>query len=147
MRFQSPPTHPRKIHPHDPGNGGGFFYLSSSSGEVLSIPSSRGFEERYVLLDDASFFEVSGPLGAAQSGGSGGGYSGGGDEVAARLRQVFRGRAGLLRIAYAASVGPRSVEAMAQQVKEVASGGGQDVTAKMLPVWYPAFWRAKLKIR
>lgn len=90
-----------------PGIGGGFFYLTCS-GEVLALPSPTGFEERYVLLDDAPFFEVSGPLGAQ------------GKECAARLRGVFRARAGVLRVAYAASVRPRSVEAMAQQVREMA---------------------------
>lgn len=92
-----------------PGNGGGFFYLSSS-GEVLSIPSPSGFEERYVLLDDAAFFEVSGPLGAAQGG------EDGGEEVAARFRDVFRKRARMLRIVYTSAVGPRSVEAICRQV-------------------------------
>ena len=87
-----------------PGIGGGFFYLMCT-GEVLALPSPTGFEERYVLLDDASFFEVSGPLGAQ------------GKECAARLRGVFRARAGVLRVAYAASLRSRSVEAMARQVK------------------------------
>lgn len=118
MQLQLPPFNLERNYPYPPGNGGGFFYLTTS-GEVLSIPSSRGFEERFVLVDDASFFEVSGPLSAVQSGGSGGC---GGQEVAARLRQVFRGRAGVLRIVYAASVGPRSVEAMAQQVRELVRG-------------------------
>lgn len=93
-----------------PGNGGGFFYLSSN-GEVLSVPSPSGFDERYVLLDDASFFEVSGPLGASQGGGDGG------EEVAARFREIFRKKAGILRIAYTSAVGPRSVEAICRQVR------------------------------
>eukprot|EP00752_Nemacystus_decipiens_P008770 g7826.t1 len=100
--------------PWDPastGNGGGFFYLSSS-GEVLSVPSPNGFEERYVLLDDASFFEVSGPLGAAQSGGDGG------EEVAARFREIFRKRAGMSRVVYTSAVVPRSVEAIGRQMND-----------------------------
>lgn len=91
------------------GIGGGFFYLICT-GEVLALPSPTGFEERYVLLDDAPFFEVSGPLGTQAK------------ECAARLRGVFRARAGVLRVAYAASVRPRSVEAMAQQVRRRAPG-------------------------
>lgn len=96
-----------------PGNGGGFFYLTSS-GEVISVPSPKGFEEHYVLLHDACFFEVSGPLAAAQGGAQGGG----GEEVAARLRAAFRARAMVLRVLYAASTGPRAVDAMARQVSE-----------------------------
>lgn len=83
---------------------------------MLSVPSPTGFEERYILLDDASFFEVSGPLGAAQSGGEGG------EEVAARLREIFRRRAGILRIVYISAVGPRSVEAICRQVIMRRSG-------------------------
>eukprot|EP00903_Cladosiphon_okamuranus_P006300 g6178.t1 len=110
--------------PWDPasaGNGGGFFYLSSS-GEVLSIPSPSGFEERYVLLDDAAFFEVSGPLGAARDSGDGG------EEVAARFRDIFRKRAGMLRIVYTSSVGPRSVEAICRQMNDTG------VAARRRPV-------------
>lgn len=77
---------------------------------MLSVPTSSGFEERYVLLEDASFFEVSGPLGAAQGGGDGG------EEVAARLREIFRKRVGMLRVLYTSAVGPRSVEAICRQV-------------------------------
>lgn len=86
------------------GSGGGFFYLMCT-GQVRALPSPMGFDKRYVLLDDASFFEVSGPLGAQ------------GNEHAARLRGVFRARAGVLRIVYAASVRPRSIEAMVRQVR------------------------------
>ncbi|CBJ33221.1 calmodulin-like myosin-light chain [Ectocarpus siliculosus] len=96
-----------------PGNGGGFFYFTSS-GDMLSVPSPKGFEEHYVLLDDASFFEVSGPLAAAQGGEQGGG----GEGVAASLRAAFRARAGVLRVLYAASTGPRAVDAMARQMRD-----------------------------
>ncbi|CAM9542999.1 unnamed protein product, partial [Ectocarpus sp. 12 AP-2014] len=102
--------------PWDPASkriGGGFFYLTNG-GEVLSVPSPKGFEERYVLLDDASFFEVSGPLAAAQGGAQGGS----GDDVAASLRAAFRARAGVLRVLYAASTGPRTVDAMARQMRD-----------------------------
>lgn len=78
---------------------------------MLFVPSASGFEERYVLLDDASFFEVSGPLGAAQGGGDGG------EEMAARYREIFRKRAEMLRIVYTPAVGPRSVEAIGRQVR------------------------------
>lgn len=83
---------------------------------MLSVPSRRGFEESYVHLDDASFFEVSGPLGAAQGGGHGG------EEVAARLREIFRKRAEMLRIGYTSAVGPRSVEAICRQVRSSRIG-------------------------
>ncbi|CAM9744831.1 unnamed protein product [Scytosiphon promiscuus] len=103
--------------PWDPsaaGKGGGFFYLCRSS-EVLSIPTPRGFEEHYVAIDDASFFEVSGPLRAAAEAGTNGCD---GAEVAARLRDIFRMRATVLRVAYAPAVGPRSVEAMGRQMND-----------------------------
>lgn len=84
---------------------------------MLYAPSPRGFEERYVLLDCASFFEVSAPLRAAQgAGGGGGGVAD--EEVASQLREIFQGRAEILRVIYAASAGARSVAAMAGQVGE-----------------------------
>lgn len=89
-----------------PESGGGFFYLMCT-GNILAIPSSKGFDERYVVLDDASFFETSGPL-AADS-----------HAEAASLRELFRRRAWVLRVAYTASVGPRSIEAIAGQARDV----------------------------
>lgn len=83
---------------------------------MLSVPSPTGFEDRYILLDDASFFEVSGPLSAAQGGGDGA------EEVAARLREVFRKRAEMLRVVYTSAAGPRSVEAICRQVRMVQAG-------------------------
>lgn len=91
---------------HVPESGGGFFYLMCT-GNILAIPSSKGFNERYVALDDASFFEASGPL-AANS-----------HAEAAALRELFRRRAWVLRVAYTASVGPRSIEAIAGQARDV----------------------------
>lgn len=86
-----------------PGNAGGFFYLMCT-GEVLVLMSPGGFDERFVLLDDASFFEVSGPLGAQDN------------EGAVRFRRIFRARSRVLRVLYTASVGQRSREAIAEQV-------------------------------
>ncbi len=89
---------------------------------MLFAPSPRGFEERYVLLDHAPFFEVSAPLRAAQgAGGGGGGVAD--EEVASQFREIFRVRAEILRVIYAASMGPRSVAAMAGQVSEEGRNG------------------------
>lgn len=85
------------------GNAGGFFYLMDT-GVITAIPAPQGFDERYILLNDASFFEVSGPLSAVDCVG------------AVRLRELYRARSRVLRIMYAVSVDERSVEALAQQV-------------------------------
>lgn len=75
------------------------------NGAVTAIPAPGGFHERYVLLNDAPFFEVSGPLSAADGFG------------ATRLRALHRARSRVLRVIYAVSVQGRSVEALANQVK------------------------------
>lgn len=86
-----------------PGNAGVFFYLMDT-GVITGVPAPRGYDERYVLLNDASFFEVSGPLSAVDFVG------------AVRLRGVYRARSRVLRIVYAISVDERSVDTLAQQV-------------------------------
>lgn len=88
-----------------PGNAGAFFYLMDK-GAITAIPAPGGFHERYVLLNDAPFFEVSGPLSAADGGG------------ATQLRALYRSRSRVLRVVYAVSVEGRSVEILANQVHQ-----------------------------
>lgn len=76
------------------------------TGVVEAIPTTRGFDERYVLLDDASFFEVSGPLAAED------------DTGATLLRRLYRARARVLRIVYTIPVDLRSIDALAEQVRK-----------------------------
>lgn len=75
------------------------------TGDVLALPSPRGFEESYVLLDDASFFEVSAPL-AAQD-----------HAEATSFREIFRSRSGVLRVLYTASVGRGAMKAITRRVR------------------------------
>lgn len=86
------------------GNEGGTFYLMHT-GDVIALPSPRGFEESYVLLNDASFFEVSAPLGAQDH------------AEATRFREIFRSRSGVVRVLYTASVGRRAMGEIARRVR------------------------------
>lgn len=85
------------------GRGSVYFYIMDT-GAVIAIPTPRGFNERYVTLNDAPFFEVSGH------------FSEDNPDVALRTRRLFRARERILRILYVSSLDPRSADGFAHQV-------------------------------
>lgn len=74
------------------------------TGFVSAITATAGFSERYVLLDEAPFFHVLGPLAAEDIHG------------ALRLRRLFAARDRVLRVLYTVLEGTRSADDFARQV-------------------------------
>ncbi|CAM9321091.1 unnamed protein product [Discosporangium mesarthrocarpum] len=102
----------------------GFLYLMDD-GSIESISAPRGFHRRYVLLEDASFFEVWGAL--SVEGGNTPGASSGGCGVASHstsLRTVFRQRQRVRRIIYAALRGLTTLEVLATAMISTGSATG-----------------------